>query len=277
MWRHLLLLLTLVVFIPSCQQTEPAPEAPALAWEAKQVSTQKESDSDRDKAAAVREQPYEVLRVERGIDINPLSWRLTFGVSYHVLLNQDPEDLDLKAIARRLLEEAQTNKPFNGFRVLFHLDREGPALGSIVYAPNGTWENAGEVEVGQYEKMSFAYHLSRLRKKEKPGKSRDRPLKPEDRVENLADLPVEKRKTIFKEIILAEEQSWTSANRNYPPRADEEKNIRFKTRAEYENKKALGRKYGLTLEQIQKIDQEGLEKDWAFPEQFVDFPGELRR
>ena len=76
-------------------------------------------------------------------------------------------------------------------------------------------------------------------------------------------LSEEKRKEIWKELILIEDRAMKEAEKQYPK--EWEKEIEMQRRLIDENENKLAEKYELTPEQLEKISSEGLEKDWPFP------------
>jgi len=76
-------------------------------------------------------------------------------------------------------------------------------------------------------------------------------------------LSEEKRKEIWKELILIEDRAMKEAEKQYPKQW--EKEIEMQRRLIDENKNKLAEKYELAPEQLEKISTEGLEKDWPFP------------
>ena len=76
-------------------------------------------------------------------------------------------------------------------------------------------------------------------------------------------LSEEKRKEIWKELILIEDRAMKEAEKQYPKQW--EKEIEMQGRLIDENKNKLAEKYELAPEQLEKISTEGLEKDWPFP------------
>ncbi len=76
-------------------------------------------------------------------------------------------------------------------------------------------------------------------------------------------LSEEKRKEIWKELILIEDRAMKEAEKQYPK--EWEKEIEMQRRLIDENENKLAEKYELTPEQLEKISSEGLEKDWSFP------------
>ena len=76
-------------------------------------------------------------------------------------------------------------------------------------------------------------------------------------------LSEEKRKEIWKELILIEDRAMEEALKRYPKEL--EKQIEMERRLIDERKSKLAEKNGLTHEEIREISIEGLEKDWPFP------------
>ncbi len=76
-------------------------------------------------------------------------------------------------------------------------------------------------------------------------------------------LSEEKRKGIWKEIILIEDRAMEEAIKRYPKELEEQ--IEMERRLIDEHKSRLGEENGLTHEEIRKISLEGIEKDWTFP------------
>ena len=76
-------------------------------------------------------------------------------------------------------------------------------------------------------------------------------------------LSEEKRKEIWKELILIEDRAMKEAEKRYPEQW--EKEIEMQRRLIDENENKLAEKYELTPDQLGKISTEGLEKDWPFP------------
>lgn len=76
-------------------------------------------------------------------------------------------------------------------------------------------------------------------------------------------LSEEKRKEIWKELILIEDRAMKEAEKQYPE--EWEKEIEMQRRLIDENENKLAEKYELAPEQLGKISTEGLEKDWPFP------------
>lgn len=76
-------------------------------------------------------------------------------------------------------------------------------------------------------------------------------------------LSEEKRKEIWKELILIEDRAMEEAEKRYPEQW--EKEIEMQRRLIDENENKLAEKYELTPEQLEEISSEGLEKDWPFP------------
>ena len=84
-------------------------------------------------------------------------------------------------------------------------------------------------------------------------------VEPEERF----GLSEEKRKEIWKELILIEDRAMEEALERYPQEL--EKQIEMERRLIDENENKLAEKYELTPDQLGKISTEGLEKDWPFP------------
>lgn len=76
-------------------------------------------------------------------------------------------------------------------------------------------------------------------------------------------LSEEKRKEIWKELILIEDRAMEEALKRYPKEL--EKQIEMERRLIDEHKNRLAEENGLTQEEIKRISIEGLEKDWPFP------------
>ena len=76
-------------------------------------------------------------------------------------------------------------------------------------------------------------------------------------------LSEEKRKEIWKELILIEDRAMKEAEKRYPEQW--EKEIEMQRRLIDENENKLAEKYELSPDQLGKISIEGLEKDWPFP------------
>jgi hypothetical protein len=85
-----------------------------------------------------------------------------------------------------------------------------------------------------------------------------------------------KRREVFQEIVRAEDHAQLEALRRHPEldgaaspdawRRQFELREGFRKQVDSENKKALGRRYSLTLEQLQAISSEGFEKAWPLPQ-----------
>lgn len=76
-------------------------------------------------------------------------------------------------------------------------------------------------------------------------------------------LSEEKRKEIWKELVLIEDRAMEEALEQYPEEFEKQVEMERRLIDEYQNK--LAEKYELTREQLQEISVEGVEKDWPFP------------
>ena len=83
--------------------------------------------------------------------------------------------------------------------------------------------------------------------------------KPEERF----GLSEEKRKGIWKELVLVEDRAMEEALEQYPEEFEKQVEMERRLIDDYKNK--LAEKYELTREQLQEISVEGVEKDWPFP------------
>lgn len=79
---------------------------------------------------------------------------------------------------------------------------------------------------------------------------------------------------IWKEYVLAEDRAWEKAEERYPFNTElsqsqfqkqAEKLALFRQQLEKQYKGELAKKYGLTLEQLKEIADEGVTKDWPLP------------
>lgn len=82
---------------------------------------------------------------------------------YRVAINEKAEIKDLKETSKYIVERAKIEKEFNGI-TLFLYDYEEFAdgsytLGSVTYAPEGEWGNAGTVKPGNYEELEYDWEL----------------------------------------------------------------------------------------------------------------------
>ncbi len=198
-------------------------------------------------------------------DVKYKSFKPPIRLEYRVLLKKPPESVDLERVTLELVETAKKDQPFNAFKIVYYDTPGGQSVGTVVFAPKGKWEKAESVKPGAYEKMEYSYDfIGKLQEMEWIQKDKKKDV-PENRRLGKRE---KTRRQIFKQIIIAEERAWTEANREFPPSVDELKNIRYKKRVEYEKKKALAKKYDLTLKELKTIDQEGLKNDWPMPEMY---------
>ncbi|TET37514.1 MAG: hypothetical protein E3J72_05615 [Planctomycetota bacterium] len=89
-------------------------------------------------------------------------------------------------------------------------------------------------------------------------------------------LSEEKRREVYKEYVRAEYRAEAEAERKYPIPTDP--NVRGENRRRYMRRqvdeadrlkrkynKLIAKKYNITMEQLEKIEEEGFKKDWPFP------------
>ena len=75
-----------------------------------------------------------------------------------------------------------------------------------------------------------------------------------------------KRRSIFAEIVKAEDKAWKDAEAEYPIlKASAPGFSNFKDKLKDKYKGELATKHGLTLEQLKKIGTEGLVENWPLP------------
>jgi hypothetical protein len=80
-----------------------------------------------------------------------------------VVIYQRLTKAQLMRLAEALYREAQEVTPFNAIGIYFYdypqfID-DGTRLGSVQYAPNGRWTDAGTVQTGDYSTMKVIDHL----------------------------------------------------------------------------------------------------------------------
>ena len=83
-------------------------------------------------------------------------------------------------------------------------------------------------------------------------------------------LSKDKRKEIFRQIVIAEDRAQTEADRRYPidpndPEVNIEKNIDLESRLADQYRAQVYKKYGITKEIANKISAEAIHEKWPFP------------
>jgi hypothetical protein len=80
-----------------------------------------------------------------------------------VVIYQRLTKAQLMRLAEALYREAQEITPFNALAIFFYdypqFVDNGTRLGSVQYAPNGRWVDAGTVQTGDYSTMKMIDHL----------------------------------------------------------------------------------------------------------------------
>lgn len=89
-----------------------------------------------------------------------LSYNGVVRMEYRVDVGGEPTKEELVEIAEQIIEQKKKEEPFNAVTLLFYNDSRfigkqdfKPPLGFANYAPGGKWENAGQVNTGDYQEM----------------------------------------------------------------------------------------------------------------------------
>ncbi|MDX8047159.1 hypothetical protein SH601_14300 [Gracilibacillus sp. S3-1-1] len=131
--------------------------------EDQQNVTEKEDSETEDKEVSteVEDVPeYEI--VSQGDTNVGNAIRLEYWVKPDLSVTED----GIKAITKDIVEEAKDSNPFNAI-VLFFIDDErqvdrGYSMAKAEYSPNGNWEEAVDVETGDYSNHEYVYDIGSL-------------------------------------------------------------------------------------------------------------------
>jgi hypothetical protein len=169
---------------------------------------------------------------------------------------------DLKEIGDRVIEKAKNDTPFNALEIEFvrHPNKNTPVTnGQIVFAPNGEWGKARSVDTGQYGEMDHVYEYLE-------------PVKAENSQSKFG-LTVKQRKILYKEVAKAEQIAWKKAENKYPttnvdPQTYDENIDKFdvlESKLVRRYRRQIAEKYDITLDQLDKVINEGAKKRWPSP------------
>lgn len=142
---------------------------------------------------------------------------------------------EIKAICNKLIPKYKILK-YNAIIFHFYLpdsDINGTfTAGMAEWAPYGNWSQAGNMKKGDYSKYSLSIKVSK-------------PVAWEDKT----DIPIEKRKKIFYDIVAEEDRLYDLGVKSRSSKAAS----------------TIAKKYNLTVEQVKKIGSEGVVKNWPMP------------
>jgi len=170
-------------------------------------------------------------------------------VELNILVSGEISEVSLKTLLNQLYSSTKTRKGFK-----YH---DSP---TSIYIYAFTSEERAGSGMGQWIAMLQKAHADT-----KPTINiNERQMaqlgaKPEERF----GLSEEKRKEIWKELILIENRAMKEAEKRYPQELEKQAEMERHLIDEY--KSELAEKYELIPEQLEKISSEGLEKDWLFP------------
>ena len=84
---------------------------------------------------------YEILKQE------DLSYSAIVKIQFRIRLNESVTTANLRSICEYVISEQKKTKPHNAISFLFYIP---DSAGKADWAPNGKWENAGNVRTGDY-------------------------------------------------------------------------------------------------------------------------------
>lgn len=97
------------------------------------------------------------------IEKNDISTGNAKRYGWEVVVEEPVTVEQLKELAKKIVEEAKTDKKFNALVIGFYDYVEfigyGYTLGKVEYAPNGDWGKANTVSAGEYDKMDYKFDL----------------------------------------------------------------------------------------------------------------------
>lgn len=118
---------------------------------------QKEKKPEKAKSTGPKAVPYKVEKVE------DLPFANVKRFTWHVVVSEEATVAELKATAKKVVEEAKSEWPFNALSIMFYDHPEsigrGFTLGKSDFAPDGDWAKADSVRTGDYDAMSFTHEL----------------------------------------------------------------------------------------------------------------------
>ena len=181
-------------------------------------------------------------------------------VELNILVSGEISETGLKALLNKLYSSTKAKKGFK-----YH---NSP---TNIYIYAFTSKERAESGMGQWIAML----------QESPGDLRPIISINKRQIAQLGAKPEEKfglsetqRKQIWKEYVLAEDRAWEKAEERYlfntglsqsQFQKQAEKLTLFRQQLEKQYKGELTKKYGLTLEQLKEIADEGVTKDWPLP------------
>ena len=181
-------------------------------------------------------------------------------VELNILVSGEISETGLKALLNKLYSSTKAKKGFK-----YH---NSP---TNIYIYAFTSKERAESGMGQWIAML----------QESPGDLGPRISISKRQIAQLGAKPEERfglsetnRIEIWKEYVLAEDRAWEKAEERYPFNTglsqsqfqkQAEKLTLFRQQLEKQYKGELAKKYGLTLEQLKEIADEGVTKDWPLP------------
>ena len=154
-------------------------------------------------------------------------------IQYRIVVDKPPNEVQLRQICEEIIETAKTQTPHNAISFLFYqngTDTRGTyTAGKATWAPNGKWEDAGQVTTGDYSRHKLVI-VSGSAVSSTP-KSSD------------AGLSEKTRREVFYKLVEAQDQG-VGDERAY---------------------EIVAKRYGLTLAVVKQIAIEGVTKGWPMP------------
>lgn len=163
--------------------------------------------------------------------IEDISYGKVIRMTYRVKVEKEVTDDEIRIICKKIIP--QEKKAYNAIAFFFYLpdsDIKGAyTAGMAEWTPFGKWASAKEVETGDYSHHQLIVKSGNLLGKVP--------------VSSIVDLPIEKKKKIYYELVVLQDQG-----------IDAEK-----------SRKIIAKKYKITLDQLSNINVEATISGWPMP------------
>ena len=172
--------------------------------------------------------PYEI------VEKNDVSYSTVVRIVFRIRVQELLTENELRYICEEIIEQQKKTKPCNAIGFFFYLPDSDVGsyytAGKADWAPNGLWEQAGNVATGNYSTHKLVLKVGNV-------------FGTLSQSDIVTTIPKSKRMKIFYDTALAEDQGM-----------DPEESRSF-----------IAKKYGIDIETMRKINAEVITKGWPMP------------
>jgi len=221
------------------------------------IATQEAERAQAATAEAVRQEASPSPTVEPPVtyeiaDRADVSFGATIRIVYRVSVSGPLAEDDLRRIAQEIIEDETSQQDVDAIGFFFYLPGTDTAsvysAGKADWAPNGDWASADTVRAGDYS----SHELGAIDVGGAYGELGES--------EETTGLSEDERRTMFKELVAAEDRADAEAYATYPDAVEEQIDLYWELLEEY--KAEVRAKYGITEEQSYEIVAEGVTEYW---------------